>query len=102
MNALWSYPPKLCPAGPHRGPEGPNEDIAQCGHCGLPTWAKRPAGETFGDHLPDCSLPIDHESYCHGGGSGHPRAAVIRGYSPPVPAVDAGEGVTAGTGTEEV
>lgn len=63
----------------HRGPEGPNEDIAVCNYCGLLTFSMRPKGETFGDHFPDCSLPRDHQSYCEGGGKGHPRAESIRG-----------------------
>jgi hypothetical protein len=68
-----------CPAGPHRGPEGPNEDIAQCHQCWSVDHALRPEGETWGDHLADCSLPLRHESYCVGGGPGHPPAAKIRG-----------------------
>lgn len=70
-----------CPKfnGEHRGPQGPNEDMAQCGYCGVPTYSKRPPGETYGNHLDDCSLPIDHESYCEPGGSGHPPAERIRG-----------------------
>jgi hypothetical protein len=68
-----------CADGPHRGPEGPNEDISQCGTCWAPSHALRPAGETFGRHQPDCSLPLRHESYCAPGGSGHPDAKVIRG-----------------------
>lgn len=64
---------------PHRGPQGPNEDIGQCSYCGMPNRTLRAAGETFGEHLPDCSLPIDHESYCVPGGSGHPTARLVRG-----------------------
>ena len=56
--------PSDCPNGPHRGPQGPNEDVAQCPVCWSLSWCKRPSGETFGHHRPDCSLPIDHESYC--------------------------------------
>jgi hypothetical protein len=48
----------------------------------MPTHSKRPAGETFGDHLPDCSLPVDHESYCQPGGSGHQTAETVRGFWP--------------------
>jgi hypothetical protein len=76
----WARTPiDECPNRPHRGPEGPNEDISQCGFCGLPSYAMRPWGETFGEHLDDCSLPVWHESYCQPGGSGHPPAKVIRG-----------------------
>lgn len=71
-----------CPLGPHRPPQGPNEDIGVCGTCWSPTWRLRPEGETYGVHLPDCSLPVRHESYCQPGGSGHPPAAKIRGYWP--------------------
>lgn len=69
-----------CPQGPHRPPQGPNEDVAQCGRCLSLTFAMRPEGETFGHHLPDCSLPERHQGYCVGGGSGHPPAKKIRGY----------------------
>jgi len=71
-----------CPKGPHRPPEGPNEDLAQCAECWSPTYAMRPEGETYGEHLPDCSLPLRHESYCQPGGSGHPPAVKVRGYWP--------------------
>ena len=72
-------PVERCPMGPHRGPQGPNEDIGQCFYCGSPSWVMRPWGETFGEHAADCSLPIWHESYCEGGGTGHPEAPVVRG-----------------------
>lgn len=68
-----------CPDGPHRGPEGPNEDIGLCTKCGSPHRKMRPADEEFGRHAADCSLPRRHESYCEPGGSGHPPAAVLRG-----------------------
>lgn len=68
-----------CPKGPHRGPQGPNEDLAQCGACWSPSYAMRPETETFGNHLLDCSLSLRHESYCAQGGAGHPRAKVVRG-----------------------
>jgi hypothetical protein len=71
--------PLDCPDGPHRGPQGPNEDIGQCPMCMDLSYRMRPPGQTFGHHLGDCSLPIDHESYCVGGGSGHPPAPLIRG-----------------------
>jgi hypothetical protein len=78
-----SFPtPETCPEGPHRGPEGPNEDLAQCPRCLAPDHAPRPADETYGLHLDDCSLPVDHGSYCVGGGQGHPPAETIRGYWP--------------------
>lgn len=67
----------------HGYPEGPNEDTGVCPICGRPSWALRPEDETYGDHLPDCSLPRRHESYCAPGGAGHPRAPVIRGYFGP-------------------
>lgn len=69
-----------CPASPHRGPEGPNEDLSVCQICGSISYEMRPEGETYGDHLADCSLDIKHESYCKPGGAGHPRAPTIRGY----------------------
>lgn len=68
-----------CPDGPHRGPQGPNEDLAQCGKCGMVSFGMRPSNETFGEHLDDCSLDIHHPSYCAPGGKGHHRAARIRG-----------------------
>lgn len=68
-----------CPSAPHRGPQGPNEDLSQCPECAMPSWSLRPAGEEFGGHLPDCSLPQRHESYCVGGGVGHPDPLVRRG-----------------------
>lgn len=74
--------PENCPRGPHRVPQGPNEDLAQCPECWGISYAMRPSSETFGHHMADCSLPIDHESYCVGGGQGHPDAPTIRGYLP--------------------
>jgi hypothetical protein len=71
-----------CPDGPHRPPQGPNEDLAQCPTCWGLSHEMRPDGETYGDHLPDCSLPRRHEGYCQPGGPGHPTAAKIRGYWP--------------------
>jgi hypothetical protein len=71
-----------CPNGPHRGPQGPNEDMGKCLDCWAPSYALRPEGETYGDHLSDCSLPRRHESYCEPGGAGHPAAPEIRGYWP--------------------
>lgn len=71
--------PDQCPEQPHREPQGPNEDIAQCGRCGAPTWSLRPDGEEFGGHLPDCSLPRRHTGYCTPGGNGHPEPRVRRG-----------------------
>lgn len=69
-----------CPDGPHRGPQGPNEDLGQCGRCLMPSHSMRPVGETMGLHADDCSLDDRHPSYCVGGGAGHPPAPVIRGY----------------------
>lgn len=74
--------PLLCPDAPHRGPEGPNEDIHQCPTCLAPSHRMRPEGQTYGLHLPDCSLPERHPSYCQPGGDGHPPAPLIRGYWP--------------------
>jgi hypothetical protein len=71
-----------CPDGPHRPPRGPNEDVARCPKCGGLSYEMRPEYETYGEHLADCSLPRRHEGYCQPGGSGHPSAAVIRGYWP--------------------
>lgn len=82
MSDLWPYYGKPCPDAPHRTPQGPNEDLAQCLLCGAPSHKLRPEGETYGDHLPDCSLPRRHEGYCKPGGTGHPTAEVIRGYWP--------------------
>lgn len=71
-----------CPRGPHRGPQGPNEDLDQCPECWGISHALRPEGQTYGDHLPDCSLPLRHESYCAPGGAGHPPSQHVRGYWP--------------------
>lgn len=74
------YSPARCPDGPHRGPEGPNEDVDQCRKCWSLSWRLRPEGQTYGEHLSDCSLPVRHESQCKPGGDGHPPAAKVRGY----------------------
>ncbi len=79
---LGEYDPATCPQGPHRGPQGPNEDISQCYWCGSPDHVLRRWGETYGTHAADCSLPIWHEGFCAPGGSGHPRAPEVRGYFP--------------------
>jgi len=71
-----------CASGPHRGPAGPNEDLDQCGFCWSVSYVLRPEGETYGLHLPDCSLSERHEGHCAPGGSGHPRATTIAGYFP--------------------
>jgi hypothetical protein len=73
--------PEDCPYGPHRGPEGPNEDTNVCGSCGQGSYSKRPIGESFGWHHPSCSLPMDHEGKCKPGGVGHlvPEGWTIRG-----------------------
>lgn len=78
----FSTNPSACPDGPHRPPMGPNEDIAQCWRCGMPTFCMRPANETIGMHADACSLPVDHQGYCESGGEGHPPAEVVRGYWP--------------------
>lgn len=78
----WEFirTPWLCPdIAKHRGPEGVNEDIATCFRCNSFSYSMRPEGETWGNHLPDCSLPVRHESYCVGGGTGHPPSKEIRG-----------------------
>lgn len=81
MALIWEYSknPSACPEAPHRGPQGPNEDLGVCWLCGTPSFTRRPEGETFGNHSDDCSLPIWHESYCQPGGNGHPPAPMIRG-----------------------
>lgn len=65
----------------HRGPQGPNEDLAQCSACWCPTFALRPDGQSFGWHLDDCALPLRHEGYCQPGGPGHvmPAGWKLRG-----------------------
>jgi hypothetical protein len=68
-----------CPNQPHRGPQGPNEDIGQCGLCMSFSYRMRPAGESFGYHKDDCSLDVGHPGYCVGGGEGHTPAPKIRG-----------------------
>lgn len=88
MSLFSIIDPADCPDGPHRGPQGPNEDLGQCRKCGMPSHWPRPEGEEFGGHLPDCRLPRRHESYCESGGAGHPPAEKTRGYFPP-PSPDA-------------
>ena len=53
-----------------------------CPECWALSYELRPEGQTYGDHLPDCALPLRHESFCKPGGAGHPRAPKIRGYWP--------------------
>lgn len=90
--ACWCPPELACHAdvllglangecGAHRGPEGPNEDLAQCPVCWMPTSSMRPESESFGWHKPDCSLPLRHEGFCQPGGLGHtrPDGVKIRG-----------------------
>jgi len=79
---LGTHLGQSCPKGPHRGPEGPNEDLATCPRCGRMSWALRPEGETLGLHADDCSLPRRHEGHCTHGGSGHAPAALVRGFWP--------------------
>lgn len=75
--------PETCPDGPHRPPQGPNEEVSMCSRCWGLSWEMRPEGETYGEHLPDCAHKDPrHTGYCIPGGAGHPRAAVIRGYWP--------------------
>ena len=78
---IWDYVtrPDECPDGPHRWPEGPNEDLDMCPRCGMPSHRKRPSGEEFGGHIPDCSLPRDHLGCCQPGGQGHLAPTVTRG-----------------------
>jgi hypothetical protein len=73
---------ETCPDGPHRGPQGPNEDLGQCQTCKALSYRPRPTGETYGHHSPDCSLPEEHQSYCQPGGAGHSPAPTVRGYWP--------------------
>lgn len=77
----WT-PQHACPLGPHRGPEGPCEDLAQCPQCGAPTWSMRPPGEVYGGHAPDCAAPERHEGHCPPGGEGHGEPVLVRGYFP--------------------
>lgn len=78
----WLFPkePEECEYE-HRGPQGPNEDISVCNQCGMPTFSRRPVGESFGWHIADCSLPMRHLGYCVGGGEGHvkPKGERFRG-----------------------
>lgn len=73
--------PQSCPNQPHRAPQGPNEDIAVCYKCGMPTFSRRPEGETFGWHRDDCRLFVGHLGACQPGGSGHvmPEGNKVRG-----------------------
>lgn len=75
------YVEKISPEDcvPHRGPQGPCEDIGQCPRCESISFRMRPPGECFGHHAPDCSLEERHEGICVGGGSGHPTGK-LRGY----------------------
>lgn len=82
MSLFSIVEPDDCPDGPHRGPEGPNEDLGHCLKCGMPDHWPRPDGEEYCGHLPDCSLPRRHASYCQPGGDGHPPADNTRGYFP--------------------
>lgn len=74
--------PSECPDGPHRGPQGPNEDVGQCSKCWSISYWMRPENEEYCGHIADCSLPRRHESYCQPGGSGHPPAEKVRGFWP--------------------
>lgn len=73
---------QVCSCTEHRGPEGPNEDMGWCSVANQPTYSMRPENEEIGLHADDCSLPRRHNSYCKGGGKGHPPAEVVRGYWP--------------------
>lgn len=79
MNRAKQYKPEDCPEKPHRGPQGPNEDLSQCRLCWSLSHAKRPVGEEWGGHTQDCSLPQSHSSFCQGGGRGHPLPQKMRG-----------------------
>ena len=79
LASFGSVPRNECPDRPHRGPEGPNEDLGQCWKCGSLSHSMRPEGEEFGGHIKDCSLPQRHESYCKPGGQGHPEPKLRRG-----------------------
>lgn len=80
MIGMFTQDPATCSYGPHRVPQGPNEDVAVCYACGGVSWTLRPVGETFGTHFPDCALPVRHEGQCEHGGTGHPEAPRIRGH----------------------
>ena len=83
MRLPWlTHDAESCPNGPHRIPDGPNEDTGMCSLCGSPIGVLRPAGETYGLHADDCSLQERHRGRCVGGGSGHSPAPVVRGYWP--------------------
>lgn len=71
---------KDCPE-PHPSLDGPCMDLGQCASCLSPIGVMRPAGETFGFHAEDCSLPERHEGHCADGGIGH-RPDKVRGYWP--------------------
>lgn len=79
---MFSEPASNCSKGPHRDPQGPNEDTSVCYSCGNLTWGFRPEDEQFGLHLDDCSLPQRHEGYCVEGGAGHAPVKTIRGWWP--------------------
>lgn len=68
-----------CPYGPHRGPQGPNEDLAQCFHCGTISHRMRPWGDTFCGHLDECGLPIWHASLCAPAELPHPTSTAALG-----------------------
>lgn len=74
--------PEKCSQGPHRGPQGPNEDIGQCPECLSMSYAMRPSNEQIGLHIDDCSLDLRHPSFCVGGGEGHAPVEIVRGYWP--------------------
>ncbi|MCE3550713.1 hypothetical protein LWC33_04490 [Pseudonocardia sp. RS11V-5] len=43
-----------CPHGPHRGPQGPDEDLSQCPQCWSASWTFRAEGDSSGEYLPYC------------------------------------------------
>ena len=77
-----------CPDGPHRSPEGPNEDMAQCHRCLVIDFTMRPENEQYGLHADDCSLPRRHQGWCEGGGTGHAPVEIVRGYWGPTTDAD--------------
>lgn len=73
-----SVSPTTCKYGPHRGPQGPNEDLAQCFRCGAVSHRMRAWGDTFGAHSIDCGLPIWHGDYCSRANVPHVTSALVR------------------------
>lgn len=80
---FWPWPsePEDCARLGHGRRHGPCTDVGQCGGCGSPVPAMRPAGETYGFHADDCASEERHYGPCEPGGDGHP-VGQVRGYWP--------------------